>query len=51
MNATSASANLASVSDLATHPRDMAFDYLKATLVLMVVAHHSCLAYTTFCAF
>src|SRR3974390_3355601 len=51
MNATSASANLASVSALATHPRDMAFDYLKATVVLMVVAHHSCLAYTTFAHF
>src|SRR5215831_4646815 len=51
MNATSASANLAPVSDLATHPRDVAFDYLKATVVLMVVAHHSCLAYTTFAHF
>ena len=51
MNATSASANVASVSDLGTHPRDMAFDYLKATVVLMVVAHHSCLAYTTFAHF
>src|SRR6516165_5617597 len=51
MNATSASANLASVSDLATRSRDMAFDYLKATVVLMVVAHHSCLAYTTFAHF
>ena len=46
-----ASANMASVSDLTTHPRDMAFDYLKATVVLMVVAHHSCLAYTTFAHF
>jgi len=47
MDATSATANLFSVSD-AAHTRDMAFDYLKATVVLMVVAHHSCLAYTTF---
>ncbi len=31
--------------------RDVSFDYLKATLVLMVVAHHSCLAYTTFAHF
>jgi glucans biosynthesis protein C len=42
---------LASASDLATRPRDVAFDYLKTTLVLMVVAHHSCLAYTTFAHF
>ena len=32
-------------------PRDVAFDYLKATVILMVVAHHSCLAYTTFAHF
>jgi glucan biosynthesis protein C len=42
---------LASASDLAERPRDIAFDYLKATVVLMVVAHHSCLAYTTFAHF
>ena len=51
MSSISASANLASASDLATRPRDIAFDYLKATVVLMVVAHHSCLAYTTFAHF
>lgn len=28
--------------------RDVSLDYLRATLTLMVVAHHSCLAYTTF---
>jgi len=28
--------------------RDLSLDYLKATLTLMVVAHHSCLAYTRF---
>jgi len=50
MSSISASANLASASDLATRPRDIAFDYLKATVVLMVVAHHSCLAYTNLCA-
>jgi hypothetical protein len=38
-------------SDLATGRRDVAFDYLKTTLVLMVVAHHSCLAYTAFAHF
>ncbi|HUH83067.1 MAG TPA: acyltransferase [Stellaceae bacterium] len=31
--------------------RDVAFDYLRATLTLMVVAHHSSLAYTTFAKF
>src|SRR5689334_12953823 len=40
-----------SASGLATRPRDVALDYLKTTLVLMVVAHHSCLAYTTFAHF
>lgn len=40
-----------SASGPATRPRDVALDYLKATLVLMVVAHHSCLAYTTFAHF
>lgn len=33
------------------HPRDLSFDYLRATLTLMVVAHHSSLAYTTFAHF
>jgi len=28
--------------------RDVSLDYLRATLTLMVVAHHCCLAYTTF---
>jgi peptidoglycan/LPS O-acetylase OafA/YrhL len=28
--------------------RDVSLDYLRATLTLMVVAHHSCLAYTQF---
>src|SRR6516225_11630533 len=51
MNSMSAAATLASASDLAKHPRDVAFDYLKATVILMVVAHHSCLAYTTFAHF
>src|SRR3974390_3437814 len=37
--------------DLARRPRDVAVDYLKATVILMVVAHHSCLAYTTFAHF
>jgi hypothetical protein len=51
MKAISAAASLACASDLGTRPRDVAFDYLKATVVLMVVAHHSCLAYTTFAHF
>jgi len=51
MNSDSATATIASPSDLATRPKDVAFDYLKATLILMVVAHHSCLAYTTFAHF
>jgi len=51
MNSMSAAATLASASDLPTRPRDVAFDYLKATVILMVVAHHSCLAYTTFAHF
>src|ERR1700683_3132292 len=28
--------------------RDLSIDYLRTTLTLMVLAHHSCLAYTTF---
>jgi hypothetical protein len=35
-------------SDSAVHPRDAALDYLKLTIVLLMVAHHSCLAYVTF---
>ena len=31
----------------ATNPRDLSIDYLRTTLTLMVVAHHSMLAYTT----
>lgn len=31
--------------------RDISLDYLRATLILMVVAHHSSLAYTTFAYF
>jgi glucan biosynthesis protein C len=31
--------------------RDVGFDYLRATLTLMVVAHHSALAYTTWARF
>jgi len=40
----SASRAFTSAYDLARRPRDVAFDYLKATVILMVVAHHSCLA-------
>lgn len=32
-------------------PRSVELDYLRATVILMVVAHHSCLAYTTFAHF
>jgi hypothetical protein len=35
----------------AARSRDLALDYLKATLVLIVVAHHGWLAYTTFAHF
>jgi glucan biosynthesis protein C len=51
MDSISSVAALASASGPAARPRDVAFDYLKTTLVLMVVAHHSCLAYTTFAHF
>jgi hypothetical protein len=51
MKSISATASLASASELVPRPRDVAFDYLKATVILMVVAHHSCLAYTTFAHF
>ncbi|HYA84646.1 MAG TPA: acyltransferase, partial [Candidatus Bathyarchaeia archaeon] len=40
---------LASIENRAR--RDISLDYLRATLVLMVVAHHSSLAYTTFAHF
>ena len=51
MSSASASRAFKSTYDLARRPRDVAFDYLKATVILMVVAHHSCLAYTTFAHF
>jgi glucans biosynthesis protein C len=31
--------------------RDLSIDYLRTTLTLMVLAHHSCLAYTTWAHF
>ncbi len=39
--------------DLAKHPRprDLSIDYLRTTLTLMVLAHHSSLAYTTWAYF
>lgn len=51
MNSIRATPTLAAASDLPTRPRDVTLDYLKTTVVLMVVAHHSCLAYTTFAHF
>ena len=40
------------MTSIETHSmRDISLDYLRATLVLMVVAHHSSLAYTTFAHF
>jgi len=51
MDSISAAPAPASASNLAAHPMDVAFDYLRATVVLMVVAHHSCLAYTAFAHF
>jgi hypothetical protein len=50
-NSISAAPPIASPSELARRPRDVAFDYLKVTVILMVVAHHSCLAYCTFAHF
>jgi len=41
----------ASQPDQAQGFRDVSLDYLKAVVVLLVVAHHSCLAYTTFARF
>ena len=35
----------------ANKPRDLSIDYLRTTLTLMVVAHHSMLAYTTWASF
>jgi hypothetical protein len=34
-----------------SRPRDLSIDYLRTTLTLMVLAHHSSLAYTTFANF
>jgi glucans biosynthesis protein C len=36
---------------MATARRDLSIDYLRTTLTLMVIAHHSSLAYTTFAHF
>src|ERR1700733_15617883 len=35
----------------AVRARDLSIDYLRTTLTLMVIAHHSSLAYTTFARF
>ena len=51
MSPISGSPAFTATQDLARRPRDVAFDYLKATVILMVVAHHSCLAYTDFAHF
>jgi glucans biosynthesis protein C len=51
MASISATPTVTSTSDLVLPSRDASLDYLKATLVLIVVAHHSCLAYTTFAHF
>ena len=32
-------------------PRDLSIDYLRTTITLMVIAHHSALAYTTWARF
>jgi hypothetical protein len=39
------------VSPPAVRARDLSIDYLRTTLTLMVIAHHSSLAYTTFARF
>jgi glucan biosynthesis protein C len=51
MSSPSASRAFTPTYGLARRPIDVTFDYLKATVILMVVAHHSCLAYTTFAHF
>lgn len=40
-----------SVGTPAKAGRDLSIDYLRTTLTLMVLAHHSCLAYTTWAHF
>jgi glucans biosynthesis protein C len=49
MSVTSAPLNITSASR--AHPRDLSIDYLRTTLTLMVLGHHSSLAYTTFAYF
>ena len=44
-------ANSTSAGKLAGPVRDVSIDYLRATVTLLVVAHHSALAYTTFAHF
>ena len=44
-------ANSTSPGKLAGPARDVSIDYLRATVTLLVVAHHSALAYTTFAHF
>jgi hypothetical protein len=51
MSSISTAPTAAATSESLSRSRDVALDYLKATLVLMVVAHHSSLAYTTFAHF
>jgi Acyltransferase family len=51
MKSISAATSQASAASLSAPTRDIAFDYLKATVILLVVAHHSCLAYTSFAHF
>lgn len=51
MTASEATLSAPSTSLPFAKARDVSFDYLRATLTLMVVAHHSSLAYTTFAKF
>src|SRR5262245_45204873 len=48
MSSVSASRAFTATYDLTRRPRQVAVDYLKATVILLVVAHHNCLACTTF---
>ena len=46
-----ASPSMALTEGSAKKPRDLSIDYLRTTLTLLVVAHHSMLAYTTWASF
>ncbi len=51
VDAAGMSALMPVIEGSAKKPRDLSIDYLRTTLTLMVVAHHSMLAYTTWASF